>query len=101
MADLRIDWVELETLRGDLSSIADQIEIGVRRREDMEQWWGGKQMRRAMQGFDDDWDRHRSDLVRFLRELSNKCEGLVKAFSDLDAGISAQAFGHHDKNGSA
>lgn len=89
MTDLKIDYAALDRAHGALKAVADALDCSEARRDELDSCWGGSEVRRAMRGFVDDWDRHRHKLVVSLREMSDKSAGVAETFRDVEAALGA------------
>lgn len=87
MADLRVDYVVLDSIVRSLAQISVEFEDLHKRREEETAIWGGYQVRSAMGSFASNWDVHREALSEELRSLGEKCVGIAKEFRAVDQAL--------------
>jgi hypothetical protein len=93
VADLRVDFVVLQTMQRSLVAVADRFEeLGGQAAEEA-RIWGGSRVRSAMEEFADNWKSHRGKLTEDLRKLGERCGGTVEVFQGVDAGLAGSVQG--------
>lgn len=91
MANLKVDFAILESIRRSAAQITAEFEDLNERRETDAVIWGGYQVRSAMDDFASNWHIHREALSEQIRTLGEKCSGVAETFRAVEQVLSQAA----------
>lgn len=90
MADLAYSLASLDSAAGDLAGLADSFDASgsyVDRNADAV---GHRKVVTALDGFVDNWKRHREGLSKSLRSVSDMAAGCAEGFDQTDRELATQ-----------
>ncbi|MEU6009111.1 hypothetical protein [Streptomyces sp. NPDC047453] len=84
MSDLTVDGDLLKKSAKALKKIQYEFEHTEKHQKDLRGIWGSGQITSAMDGFADNWDYHRKQLLEAVKSVGELTDECHKAFKDLD-----------------
>lgn len=84
MADLKVDFENLESSKSTVASLKAAFDGLSRRVSAQSRDWGSSDIEGAMHEFATNWDYRRDILSGKLKEVGEKIEGTLEAFTEAD-----------------
>jgi hypothetical protein len=84
MDRLVVDAGVLDTIRGDLDVVGQELEDPARRADVVGEAVGAGNLRAALDEFADGWDRRRGELLEAVRALRDGVETVSTAFDEVE-----------------
>jgi hypothetical protein len=88
MADLRVDFEELETSRSTVEKLRSEFDDLPHRVDEYEGAWGDGGIKDAMHKFATNWDYRRDVLSGDIKEFAEKVESCLDTFKKVDHELS-------------